>query len=76
VVARTGGAPMLLRRIVESLGALRDRKQLDQARALLAASPVDEAKQATEQTLEKLSQDVALRERAAPEVRAWLERQP
>ena len=76
VVARTGGAPMLLRRVVESLGALRERKQLDEARALLSGSPVDEAKQATDQTLEKLSQDVALRERAMPEVKAWLARQP
>jgi puromycin-sensitive aminopeptidase len=76
VMARTGGAPMLLRRVVESLGALRERKQLDEARALLSASPVDEAKQATDQTLEKLSQDVALRERAMPEVKAWLARQP
>jgi puromycin-sensitive aminopeptidase len=71
VLARTGGAPMLLRRVVESLGALRERQQLDEARKLLAAHPVEEAKQATEQTLERVSQDVALRERAMPEVSAW-----
>jgi puromycin-sensitive aminopeptidase len=62
---------MLLRRVVESLGALRERQQLDEARKLLAAHPVEEAKQATEQTLERVSQDVALRERAMPEVSAW-----
>jgi puromycin-sensitive aminopeptidase len=67
---------MLLRRVVESMGALRERKHLDEVRNLLTGSPVEEAKQATEQTLEKLAQDVALRERAMPEVRAWLKRQP
>jgi puromycin-sensitive aminopeptidase len=76
VLGRTGRAPMLLRRVVESMGALRESKQLDEARKLLTSSPVDEAKQATEQTLEKLAQDVALRERAMPEVSAWLKRQP
>ncbi len=74
VLARTGGAPMLLRRVVESMGGLRERKQLDEARKLLAAHPVEEAKQATEQTLERVSQDVALRERAMPEVSAWQKR--
>jgi puromycin-sensitive aminopeptidase len=62
---------MLLRRVVEAMGALRERKQLDEARKLLGAHPVEEAKQATEQTLERVSQDVALRERAMPEVSAW-----
>jgi puromycin-sensitive aminopeptidase len=76
VVGRTGGAPMLLRRVVEALGALRDRKQLEEAKALLKAHPVTEAQQAMAQTLERLSQDVALRERAGPEVVAWLKRQP
>ncbi|MBN1204373.1 MAG: M1 family metallopeptidase [Myxococcaceae bacterium] len=75
VVGRTGGAPMLLRRVVEALGALRNRKQLEEAKALLQAHPVTEAQQATAQTLERLSQDVALRERASPEVVTWLERQ-
>jgi puromycin-sensitive aminopeptidase len=76
VLGRTGRAPMLVRRVVESMGALRERKQLDDARKLLAGSPVEEAKQATEQTLERLEQDVALRERVMPEVSAWLQRQP
>jgi puromycin-sensitive aminopeptidase len=76
VVARTGGAPMLLRRVVEALGLLRERKQLEEAKALLQANPVTEAHQAMAQTLERLSQDVALRERAGPEVVAWLKRQP
>ncbi|AKQ63089.1 Membrane alanine aminopeptidase N [Myxococcus hansupus] len=38
--------------------------------------PIPEAQQATAQTLERLSQDVALRERCTPEVSAWLKRQP
>jgi puromycin-sensitive aminopeptidase len=76
VVARTGGAPMLLRRVVEAMGALRERKQFNEAKALLEAHPVTEAQQAMAQTLERLSQDVALRERAGPEVAAWLKRQP
>ncbi|WP_224246648.1 M1 family metallopeptidase [Hyalangium gracile] len=76
VLARTGGAPMLLRRVVEALGALRDRKQYEEAKALLQAHPVTEAQQAMAQTLERLSQDVALRERAGPDVTAWLKRQP
>ncbi|WNG21261.1 M1 family aminopeptidase [Cystobacter fuscus] len=75
VLARTGAAPMLLRRVVESLGALRERKQLDEVRKLLTAHPVEEAKQAMNQTIEKLEQDVMLRERALPEVRAWLQKQ-
>ncbi|HEX8703212.1 MAG TPA: M1 family metallopeptidase, partial [Myxococcaceae bacterium] len=76
VVARTGGAPMLLRRVVEALGALRDRKQFEEAKALLQTNPVNEAQQAMAQTLERLSQDVSLRERAGPEVVTWLKRQP
>ena len=73
---RAGSAPMLLRRIVEALGLLRTREHLEQVKALLQANPVPEAQQATAQTLERLSQDVALRERCAPEVSAWLKKQP
>jgi puromycin-sensitive aminopeptidase len=76
VTARTGSAPMLLRRIVESMGLLRTREQFEQVKALLAANPVPEAAQATAQTLERLSQDVALRERCVPEVSTWLKKQP
>jgi len=75
VVARTGGAPMLVRRIVESLGMLRTREQFEAVKALLKDQPVSDANQATAQTLERLSQDVELRERCGPEVSAWLKRQ-
>ncbi|RKH00326.1 M1 family peptidase [Corallococcus sp. CA053C] len=76
LVARTGAAPMLLRRVVEGMGLLRTREHLEQVKALLQANPVPEAQQATAQTLERLAQDVALRERVAPEVAAWLKRRP
>ncbi|WP_164017648.1 M1 family metallopeptidase [Pyxidicoccus trucidator] len=76
VLGRSGSAPMLLRRIVEAMGILRTREHLEQVKALLQANPVPEALQATAQTLERLSQDVALRERCGPEVSAWLKKQP
>ncbi|WP_342376860.1 M1 family metallopeptidase [Myxococcus stipitatus] len=75
VIARTGGAPMLLRRIVESLGMLRTREELEAVKALLKDHPINEAQQATAQTLERLAQDVELLERCGPEVSAWLKRQ-
>ena len=67
---------MLLRRVVEAMGALRERRQFEEVKALLQANPVNEAQQAMAQTLERLSQDVSLRERAGPDVVAWLKRQP
>ncbi|RKH47042.1 M1 family metallopeptidase [Corallococcus sicarius] len=76
LVARTGAAPMLLRRVVEGMGLLRTREHLEQVKALLQANPIPEAQQATAQTLERLAQDVALRERVSPEVSAWLKRRP
>jgi puromycin-sensitive aminopeptidase len=72
VMARTGGAPMLVRRVVEALGNLHTRAHLEQVRRFLASHPVPEAQQAVAQTLERLGQDVALRERLLPEVAAWL----
>jgi puromycin-sensitive aminopeptidase len=72
IAGRVRDAPILLRRTVEALGALVERRHLDEAEAFLAAHPVEEARQAIAQTLERLRQDVELRERAAPAVRAWL----
>jgi len=72
VIEKTAQAPMLLRRVVEALGNLRERRHLDEARAFLEAHPVPEAQQAVAQTLERLAQDVALRERLVPEVSVWL----
>jgi puromycin-sensitive aminopeptidase len=73
VMARTGGAPMLVRRVVEALGNLHTRGHLDAVRTFLADHPVPEAQQAVAQTLERLGQDVALRERLLPEVTAWID---
>jgi puromycin-sensitive aminopeptidase len=72
LMEKTAGAPMLLRRVVEAIGNLRERRHLDEARSFLAAHPVAEAQQAVAQTLERLAQDVALRERLVPEVSVWL----
>jgi puromycin-sensitive aminopeptidase len=72
VTEKVAQAPMLLRRVVEALGNLRERRHLDEARAFLNAHPVPEAQQAVAQTLERLAQDVALRERLGPEVTVWL----
>jgi puromycin-sensitive aminopeptidase len=72
VMARTGGAPMLVRRVVEALGNLQTRGHLEAVREFLSLHPVPEAQQAVAQTLERLTQDVALRERLLPEVSAWL----
>jgi puromycin-sensitive aminopeptidase len=71
--ARVKGAPMLLRRVVEALGALVERRHLEEAEAFLAAHPLVEAAQATAQTLERLRQDVELRERTREAIGQWLE---
>jgi puromycin-sensitive aminopeptidase len=73
VQKRIGGAPMLLRRVVEAVGQLPERRQLDEANAFFAAHPISAATQAIAQTLERMRQDVALWERAEPAVAKWLE---
>jgi puromycin-sensitive aminopeptidase len=70
---RVKGAPMLARRIVEAMGALVTRRELEEAEVFLAANPLEEARQAIAQTLERLRQDVALRERTQSEIGRWLE---
>jgi puromycin-sensitive aminopeptidase len=65
-------SPMLLRRLVEALAALPERRHLDEVTAFLSSHTIEGAKQATAQTLERLQMDVALRERLLPEVGAWL----
>jgi puromycin-sensitive aminopeptidase len=73
VIERSGGAPMLQRRLVEAMGGLTERRHLEEAEAFLSAHPIESARQAAAQTLERLRQDVALRERCLPEVSRWLE---
>jgi len=67
-------SPMLLRRLVEGLGVLPERRHLDEVEAFLSSHPIEAAKQATLQTLERLRSEVALRERLIPQVAAWLAR--
>jgi puromycin-sensitive aminopeptidase len=70
---RLQNAPMLLRRVVEAMAQLVERRHLDEAAAFLAARPMPEAQQAVAQTLEKLRQDVALRERTQAAIARWLD---
>ena len=72
VAGRLANAPMLLRRVVEAVGSLTERSHLEQARAFFAATSVDAAHAAVNQTLERLAEEVALRERRGPLVGAWL----
>ena len=72
--ARFQGAPMLTRRVVEALGALTEARHLEEARAFLAAHPVEAAPQAIAQTLERLAQEVTLRQRTQPALSRWLGR--
>ncbi|HET6436791.1 MAG TPA: M1 family metallopeptidase [Anaeromyxobacter sp.] len=74
IYRRIQGAPMLTRRVVEALGALVERRHLEEAEAFLLAHPLEEARQAIAQTLERLRQEVALRERAQPTLSRWLRR--
>jgi puromycin-sensitive aminopeptidase len=71
-VRKKADSPMLLRRLVEALGNLPEGSHLAAIEAFLASHPIDGARQAIAQTLERLRMDVALRERLMPEVGAWL----
>ena len=72
-VRKKGDSPMIARRIVEALGNLPERRHLAAIEAFLAAHPLESARQATAQTLERLRMDVALRERLVPELSAFLQ---
>ena len=67
-------SPILIRRLIESFSVLPERRHLAEVEAFLNRHPIDGAKQATAQTLERLRMDVALRERLMPQVRSWLAR--
>jgi puromycin-sensitive aminopeptidase len=72
VLAKATGAPAILRRIVEAIGVLPERRHLEEARRFLGEHPVESARQAIAQTLERMAQDVALRERLRPAIDVWL----
>jgi puromycin-sensitive aminopeptidase len=74
VEARLGGAPMLLRRVVEAVGALPGRRHLEEAEQFFAAHPLPPVKQAVAQTLERMRQDVELWERITGDVERWVSR--
>jgi puromycin-sensitive aminopeptidase len=65
-------SPMILRRLVEALATLPERRHFEEVRAFLDAHPIDGAKQATAQTLERMQMDADLRERIIGPVGAWL----
>ncbi|HVP67242.1 MAG TPA: M1 family aminopeptidase [Anaeromyxobacteraceae bacterium] len=73
---RLAEAPLMLRRIVEGVGALTERRHLEEAEAFFAAHPVPAARQGIAQTLERLRLDVELWERIGPAVEAWLAGRP
>jgi len=65
-------SPMILRRLVEALAGLPERRHYDAVRTFLDAHPIDGAKQAIAQTLERMQMDAALRDRVLPRIGAWL----
>ena len=65
-------SPMLLRRLVEGLGALPEKRHLEQVEGFLGTHHIEGARQAIAQTLERMRMDVALRERLVPELEVWL----
>jgi len=71
-VRKKGDSPMILRRLVEALGSLTDRRQLAEVEKFLAEHELTAARQAVAQTLERLRMDVVLRERLLPEMAAFL----
>jgi puromycin-sensitive aminopeptidase len=71
-VRKKGDSPMILRRLVEALGNLPERRHLEQVESFLAAHPLESARQAVAQTLERMRMDVRLRERLMPELATWL----
>jgi puromycin-sensitive aminopeptidase len=72
IEARVTGAPMLLRYLVEAIGHLPERRHLEEAKAFLSRHPMEVARQAVAQTLERMRQDVALFERLRPAIARWL----
>jgi len=75
-VRKKGDSPMILRRLIEALGALPDRSHLAQVEKFLAEHELTPARQAVAQTLERLRMDVALRERLMPQIADWLRKGP
>ncbi|MES1209527.1 MAG: M1 family aminopeptidase, partial [Pseudomonadota bacterium] len=67
-----GDSPMILRRLVEALGALPERRHADEVKAFLSTHPIEGARQAVAQTLERMQMDADLRDRLLGPVGDWL----
>jgi puromycin-sensitive aminopeptidase len=65
-------SPMILRRLVEGMALLPERRHLDEVRAFLDGHPIDGATQAIAQTLERMHMDAALRDRIIGPVGTWM----
>jgi puromycin-sensitive aminopeptidase len=72
-VRTKGDSPMILRRLVEALGSLPERRHLEEVEQFLGEHEIPPARQAVAQTLERLRADVALRERLQPELSSFLQ---
>jgi puromycin-sensitive aminopeptidase len=72
VTTRLANAPMLLRRVVEAVASLTEPRHLEDARTFFSANPVEPARAALEQTLERLAEEVTLRERCSEAIGVWL----
>lgn len=70
---RSGAAPMILRRMIEALGLVDTRQELEELQAFFSATSLGDLKQAVAQTLERAEQQVELVERARPAVHTWLD---
>ena len=65
-------SPMILRRLVEALAGLPERRHSTPCARFLDAHPIDGATQAIAQTLERMQMDATLRDRILPRIGAWL----
>jgi puromycin-sensitive aminopeptidase len=72
VLARAGNTPIIVRQVVDALGQLSERRQLDELVALLETNPMPGMQQTVARTLERLTQDLALRDRVQGQLTAWL----
>ncbi len=73
-VRTRAGGPALMRRVIQGIGHLPERRNLEEATRFLKSQShaLSEAQQMIAQTLERMEQSVALRERLKPELRGWL----
>jgi puromycin-sensitive aminopeptidase len=65
-------SPMILRRLVEAMALLPERRHLDEVREFLELHPIEGAAQAIAQTLERMQMDEALRDRLLSPIGIWL----